>query len=381
MPRARALPRQRLQPDELVLIDQSARARGGGVGAAVRAVNQKRAARGVAPVHQSAVYRYAQGISHPAGAAETRGRKRALTSQDAHKLDRTRKRLVKAANNQHRVTYADVVAAANMGGRASQRTCEEALRSKGVRFRQPRKKILLTEEDAEIRAATMKDWLKRPKKYWETGVHAWVDNKNWLMPLTPKQRAKYQQTMITGHLRKPGEGTEKGMTKPRQNHSFLGIPSVCVTAAVAKDRVILWHAHASKWNGQTAADTYSGPLLTALRRTWGTRKSYTIVEDGDRKGNQSQKGIDAKTACGIKARTLPPRTPSVMPLDFSIWKAIEMRVVKTAPKTTETKDAFLKRLKSCAQKLPKGYVKKVIARMRKNMQDIVDANGYAPKND
>ena len=370
-----------MQPDELVLIDRSARASGGGVGAAIRAINKKRKARGVAPIHQSSVYRYVQGISHPAGAAETRGRKRSLSAQDVRKLDRTRKRLVKKANNEYRVTYADVVAAADMGDQACQRTCEEALRSQGVRYRQPRKKILLTEEDAKVRARTCKEWLKRPKKYWENGVHAWVDNKNWVMPLTPKQRAKYKQTLVTGHLRKPSEGTQKGMTKPRQNHSFLGIPSVCVTAAVAKDRVILWHAHSSKWNGQTAADTYAGPLLSALRRTWGARKSYTIVEDGDRKGNQSQKGIDAKAACGIKALALPPRTPSAMPLDFSIWKAIEKRVVETAPKTTETKDAFLKRLKSCAQKLPKGYVKSVIARMRPNMQDIVDADGYAPKND
>jgi hypothetical protein len=373
--------RQRLQPDDLALIDKSARARGNGAADATRAVNQRRAARGVAPIHQSAVYMYVKGISHPAGATETRGRKRVLTPKDADKLDRVRKRLVKAANNQYRVTYADVVAAADMEGRACQRTCEEALRSKGVRFRQPRKKILLTEEDAKVRVETLKAWLKRPKKYWQTGVHAWVDNKSWVMPLTPKQRAKYRQTLITGHLRKPSEGTEKGMTKPRQNHSFLGIPSVCATAAVAKDRVILWHAQDGKWNGQKAADTYSGQLLKALRRTWGPRKSYTIVEDGGRKGNQSQKGIDAKSACGIKALTLPPRTPSVMPLDFSIWKAIEKRLVQTAPKTTETKDAFLQRLKSCAQKLPKNYVKSVIARMRPNMQDIVDADGYAPKND
>ncbi|CAK0868338.1 unnamed protein product [Prorocentrum cordatum] len=297
MPRTGVLLRRRLQPDELVLVDKSARARGNGAAAATRAVKQRRAARGVAPMHQSAVCRCVKGIGHPAGAAETRGRKRALTPKGADELDRVRKRLLRAANNQYRVTYADAVAAADMQGRARQRACEEAPRSKGVRFRQPRKKILSTEEDAEVR---------RPKKYWETGVHAWVNSESWVMPLTPKQRAKRRQTLVTGHLRKPSEGAEKGMTKPRQNHSFLGIPS---------------------------------------------------------------------------ALTLPPRAPSATPLDFPMWKAVERRLVQTAPETMETKGAFLQRLKSCAQKLPKNNVESVIARMRPNMQDIVDADGYAPKND
>ena len=264
-------------------------------------------------------------------------------------------------------------------------------------------------------------------------MHAYIDNKNFVMPLTPKQREKFKQTRITGHLRTAAEGTDRGFTKPRQQHAFLGIPSVCVTAAVAKDRVILWHVHESAWNGQTAADTYAGPVLTALNRTWGQRKpgawrcpadavarsgsgvvrrsplidrfdracgacrsplaerhlpcafpllrSYTIVEDGDRKGNQSKKGIDAKKQAGIKAMTLPPRTPSLMPLDFAVWKAIEDNVVKTSPRGHESKAAFLSRLHKCAKELPKGFVRRVINRMKPNIQGIIDAQGYAPKND
>ena len=121
------------------------------------------------------------------------------------------------------------------------------------------------------------------------------------MPLTPAQRKKFKQTLVTGHLRKPSEGVKRGMTKPRQQHSWLGMPSVNITAAIAKDKVILWHTHAKPWNSATAAATYEGPLLSALRRTWGQRRTYTIIEDGDRKGNQSRKGIDAKRKVGIKA--------------------------------------------------------------------------------
>ena len=37
------------------------------------------------------------------------------------------------------------------------------------------------------------------------------------------------------------------------NHSFLGIPSVTISAAVAKDKVIMWHVVEGNWNGAAAA--------------------------------------------------------------------------------------------------------------------------------
>lgn len=199
--------------------------------------------------------------------------------------------------------------------------------------------------------------------------------------LSAKQRSQYKKTKVTYHLRKPSEGTERGFTKPRTKHSFLGIPSVTISAAVAKDRVIMWHAHTKTWNGQTAAETYEGPLARALRRTWGSKRQYTLVEDGDRKGNQSGKGIKAKERAHIKSMTLPPRTPSWMPLDYSLWYEIDERMVKNAPRGTETKSAFLARLEHTARTLPRGMVRKVIGRMKRNIQAIVDARGWHPKND
>ena len=123
-------------------------------------------------------------------------------------------------------------------------------------------------------------------------------------------------------------------------------------------------------------------MKPALERTWGKRSSYTIVEDGDRKGNMSGKGVKAKVRAKIRALTLPPRTPSLMPLDYAIWHNIAQQVIATAPKKgKETKDAFMKRLRKIAVSLPNGYIKSVIHRMRDNIQALADANGYTPKND
>jgi hypothetical protein len=167
----------------------------------------------------------------------------------------------------------------------------------------------------------------------------------------------------------------------RQAHTWLGIPSVTISAVLAKDRIIMWQVQEGSWNGEKAAETYKGPMLKSLRRVWGERRQYNIVEDGDRKGNQSNKGIAAKKAAHIKSTMLPPRTPSWMLLDYAVWQRIMTKVLVTAPAEEETKQAFLRRLKKCAMSLPKKWVAMQIGRMKENIKGMTNAKGYHAKND
>lgn len=346
---------------------------------ASRRVNAGRRKRGVRDIGKSAVFRYAAGKTFKLGAEETRGRKRALSKQDIRRLDQARRRLIKNADNDLRVTYAAIVKEAGLEGVVCQRLCEDALRNLGVSFKTPRRKVYISEKDAKTRYTKAKAWAKRPASFWAT--KAYVDNKAFPTPLTPAQRKRLRQTMVTGHLRTASEGTDRGFTKPREKHSFIGIPAVTISAAVAKDKVIMWHAVGGTWNGAAAATMYEDHLKPALVRTWGARARYTIVEDGDRKGNTSGKGIDAKARAWIHAITLPPRTPSLMPLDYAIWHRIMTDLMNGAPSGVETKVEFLGRLRAVATSLPRGYVKSVIGRMRGNVLALVDAKGFTPKND
>lgn len=56
-----------------------------------------------------------------------------------------------------------------------------------------------------------------------------------------------------------------------------------------------------------------GPLAVPQRMSVLARK-FHLVEDGDRKGFQSNKGKAAKEEMKIASLTLPPRSPSLMPL-------------------------------------------------------------------
>ena len=370
-----------LTPSEQDLVDKVARKKKGSVREALAAVNGERRKRGEEPLTRSPVYRYVTGRTHTRDSEEKRGRAKTLTKRDVKKLLAARRRLIKKENSQHRVTYEDVIEEAGYEDKCSQRTIENALRKTGLRYKAPRKKIALTSKDAKERHRVSKLWAKRPPSFWRERVHCYYDCKAFPAPLTPKQRTLFKQTRVTGHLRFPFEGTDRGFTKPRTAHSWIGAPSVTIAAAVAKDRVIMWHDVGKKWNGATAASVYKGPMLTALRRTWGRRRQYSIVEDGDRKGNQSNKGKNAKREAKLHAIVLPPRTPCWMPLDYSIWQKIVDKLVATSPNGTESKAAFLARLKKAAKTLPRGTVAKAIGRMKKQIVVVKDAMGYHPKSD
>ena len=377
---ARAMPMQ-MTVHEQTLVDKVLRRDKGCPMDGLREINKRRRRSGADELGKWALYRYIKGATHVRGAAERRGRKRVLEKVEVNKLEQARKRLLKAADGTTRVTYADIHAEAGLQDTCGQRVVADALRAKGVRFRAPRRKVCISQEDAKERLRVGKIWVKRPASFWAKHVHAYVDNKAFPLPLTPAQRKRYQRTRVTGHLRTPAEGVTRGCTKPREKHSFLGLPSVTITAAVAKDKIILWHVVGKSWNGTAAADMYRGPLSRALKKTWGWRTSYRIVEDGDRKGNQSGLGVAAKQKAKIRAMTLPPRTPSWMPLDYAIWAAIEKAMDDTVPAGKETKTEYLARLEKCARSLPRGFIRKVIARMKGNIQGVIDARGFHAKDD
>ena len=88
---------------------------------------------------------------------------------------------------------------------------------------------------------------------------------------------------------------------------------------------------------------------TALVRKYGALNRFRIVEDGDRKGHYSNKGITAKKAARTYAMKLPPRTPSLMPLDYAMWFRIGKQLMDEAPERTDTKGGFFKHLRLIAK--------------------------------
>ena len=206
---------------------------------------RKAGSRNCGPAKQS-VYNYVHGHTHRCDKTEKRGRGKHLTNDDVRKLLQTRRRLIKQAASTKRVRYCDIIAAAKLGKSVCERTVADRMRARGCKYRSARNKLYLREKDAKMRVKVLKQWVKKPKAFWVKKVHGWLDNKKWVRPLTPQQRAKYNATKVSGHLRFAKEGQDQGFTRPRVDHALLGIPSINICAMVAKDRVILWHECGSK---------------------------------------------------------------------------------------------------------------------------------------
>ena len=136
----------------------------------------------------------------------------------------------------------------------------------------------------------------------------------------------------------------------------------------------MWHVTEGPWNGEAAKIMYQ-KLGERLRATWGKKRSFKVVEDGDTKGFQSNKGKKAKADEKIESLLLPPRSPGLMPLDYSLWDEIEDRVLASKKSGMESRAAFAKRLRQTALRLPKSLVKSCLAKMKENIQATVKAKG------
>ena len=149
---------QHLTENEQDLIDKYVRTERKKPMEALAGVNKGRIKKGLEIVDKSTVYRYVNGKSHRRNVVETRGRAKSLSKTDETHLLKTRRRLLREAGNQKRVTHDDVHKASGLKKKACKRVVMDALRINGVRYRRPREKILITEEDAKTRNKICKVW-------------------------------------------------------------------------------------------------------------------------------------------------------------------------------------------------------------------------------
>ena len=128
-------------------------------------LNAENAKAGVQAVNKSTIDRFLNGKTHRRDVVEKRGSKKYLSKKDINKLDKVRKDLLKAADSRRRVSYEDIRNAAGLKERVCVGVVADALRQREVRFRAPLSKVLLSEDDAEVRLKVAKQWVQRPKRF------------------------------------------------------------------------------------------------------------------------------------------------------------------------------------------------------------------------
>ncbi len=307
------------------------------------------------------------------------GRKKVLKPQQVDRLQAVMKKMITEANGEQEVTMEMVKRRARCS--ASLRTISRELHKRDVYFRRLRSKPKLTPDDIKERFDFAKKYKSKSKKWWNTHIQMFIDNKSFPVYLTNKARAYGAQRAVRGAYRQKGQGLDRGYTKASKTmqHNPCG-KSLVVAAGVGKGRVLMWHVLKKKWSGAEAADMYTGPMSKALKKAYPLRAVFKTLEDNDPTGYRSKKGLAAKKEASISEFRIPPRSPDLNVLDYAIWAEVlrEMRKQEAAfPKSKkESRDEYVARLAAVAKKLPKAFIEASVGDMQRRCKRLYEKKGY-----
>ena len=262
-----------------------------------------------------------------------------------------------------------------------EKTISRAFWNREVYLRPLYEKILLSPADINERNVFGVDNKNRTPYGWNNFAHASIDNKNFPVYLTGKHRHYASRRRIRGNYRTKSSKLTGKYIKPSASLKFnTGAANAVITCAIGAGKVLMWHVTPGRWNGSAAARMYSGPLKKALQKAWpNVRGARRVLEDNDPTGYKSNLGLKAKANNGIQTMDLPKRSPDLSPLDYSVWAEISRRMrrqEKTWPASkTETRAAYLARLRRTAMSLPSTYIEKVIGDLHKRCAKLVAAKG------
>ena len=318
-----------------------------------------------------------KGATYKMHGKETRGRKQSISPAMVKRLNVKRRTLIKQRDGAGEVTWKEIVNA-TPGCNSHRTTASRAFQTEGidVRFRMPRKAMPLQRPIEQERFKICRRWQYLPMNYFVDTIDLIIDNKRWDIPTTDGARAHLQKHRLRGHMRTRQEGVESGFTKPCPRKHRInpgGWTNVC--AGISNGRIVLWQYLDGPWKGAAAAELYKGPILSVLHRQRGEKSTYTILEDNDPRGYKATVARRAKAEVGIVTMDLPRYTPELMPLDFSLWAAIQAKMDEYRLTGPESPESFKKRLRSTALSLPRDVVVKALLDMKRRILAIRDAEG------
>lgn len=151
-------------------------------------------------------------------------------------------------------------------------------------------------------------------------------------------------------------------------------------AGVKANKVVLWHYLDGKtWNAKEASDSYSGPILQCLKKSYPTRRSFRILEDNDPVGFKTKLAEKTKREKKLQVFAIPKRSPDFNVLDYAIWAHVNRNMRRQESKwrgnKKESRKAYLERLRRTALRLPPSVVRKSVRSLKRRCQQVYDAEG------
>ena len=307
------------------------------------------------------------------------GRPPMLTKVQVDTLVSTLKSMIKKASCKYMVTLKMLKTATRT--KASCRTIARALHARNIFFRPLRSKPLLTAQDISDRKAFAEKYHSKSEAWWLEHIHMHIDCKHFPVFLHGKARNHAAALGVRGAYREPRQGLDDPYVRPsKKGPANFGGRGVIVLAGVGAGKVLLWeYIDGRNWSGAVAAEMYSGPMASMLKKTFPGRRCWTVLEDNDPTGFKSTKGMNAKEASGMKVFEIPKRSPQLNVCDFSLWQEVNSRMRRQEkawrPSKKESRREYLTRLRRTALRLPANFINGSIKDMRRRCARLLEAKG------
>ena len=307
------------------------------------------------------------------------GRPISLDDKAVDALVATLDRMIVTADREYEVTVDMLRKQARC--KAGVRTTSRALHARKMYFRRLREKPVLTAEDVVARKKFANMYKGKSAAWWNTHVDLHIDVKHFPVYLNGRARAHAAGEGVRGAYRTPGKGLEPAYVKHGKKYKYnTGARGAMVLAGVGHDKVLVWEfIDGRNWNGDVAAQMYTGPIKAALQRTCPSKRKFRVLEDNDPAGFKCRKGCAAKVASRIESFDIPRRSPSLNVCDYALWSEVNRRMRATEGKwpagKTETRKQYVARLRRTALRLSASFIRASITGMRRRCRLLSATDG------
>jgi len=311
---------------------------------------------------------------------EARGRPRKISTAKLRLLNTVRKSLQKQSKGLREVTLQRLRMTARL--RVHPATLSRALGRLGIKWRSPRVKPSRTTQQDQLRLQWCSAKRRLPEQFWESGVDMYIDCKKFALPLSARPREAIARMRVRGAFRTRGEGLRNHMTKPcPKKHNVFPGATAWVLGGVCGDKIVLWEYIPGRWNAEVASNMYSTAIQAALKKHRPGRRFWTICEDNDPAGFKSGRAVAMKRSLKIRPLSLPPYSPDLQPLDYSLWAEVERRARAVVGDQSVTAAKYRKVLRQAALRLPRPVVSAAVRCMKARVQAVFEAKGGHIAND
>ena len=254
------------------------------------------------------------------------------------------------------------------------RTVLNVLHRNGYKFRQSRKKGLISIEDMKKRVLFAKKMLKRPANFWCEDVAFYLDGVSFAHKTNPLDQAKAPKSRI---YRKKGEGLSFGCTSKGRKEGTGGQYARFIVA-ISHGRGVISCEPYEKMSGAFFASFIEKHFPNMFRVA--NKESDLFLQDGDPSQN-SAAARDAMKKVHAQLLAIPPRSPDINPIE-NFFHVVSEKLRQDAilhQYTYESFATFQARVIRTMESVPQEIINKTIASLSNRLLQIIACRGERVK--